>query len=60
MQTIGLISVVLFLASLAAFLTAFMNPNFVQTGGILGVLFLGVAALMLGVTIRRRNKTERI
>jgi hypothetical protein len=60
MQIIGLASVVLFLASLAAFLTAFMNPNFVQTGGILGALFLGVAALMLGVTIRRRNKTERI
>ncbi len=60
MQIIGLASVVLFLASLAAFLTAFMNPNFVQTGGILGVVFLGVAALMLGVTIRRRNKTERI
>ena len=60
MQTIGLLSVVLFLASLAAFMTAFMNPKFVQAGGMLGVLFLGIATLMLGLTIRKRNKTERI
>jgi hypothetical protein len=53
MQLIGLTTVVLFLAS-------FMNPDFVKTGGILGALFLGVAALMLAVTIRKRNKTERI
>ncbi len=60
MQIIGLTTVVLFLASLAAFLAAFMNPDFVKTGGALGVLFLGVAAILLAVTIKRRNKTERI
>ena len=60
MQLIGLAAVVLFLASLASFLSAFMNPDFVKTGGILGVLFLGVAAMMLAVTIKKRNKTERI
>lgn len=60
MQLIGLTTVVLFLASLAAFLSAFMNPDYVKTGGILGVLFLGVAAIMLAVTIKKRNKTERI
>lgn len=60
MQIIGLTTVVLFLASLAAFLAAFMNPDFVKTGGVLGVLFLGVAAILLAVTIKRRNKTERI
>jgi len=60
MQLIGLTTVVLFLASLAAFLSAFMNPAYVKTGGILGVLFLGVAAIMLAVTIKKRNKTERI
>jgi hypothetical protein len=60
MQLIGLATVVLFLAALASFLTAFMNPAYVRTGGILGVLFLGVAAILLAVTIKRRNKTERI
>jgi len=60
MQLIGLATVVLFLASLAAFLSAFMNPDYVKTGGILGVLFLGIAAIMLAVTIKKRNKTERI
>jgi hypothetical protein len=60
MQKIGLVTVILFLAALAAFMAAFMNRDFVKTGGALGVLFLGVAAIMLGVTIRRRNKTERI
>lgn len=60
MQLIGLATVVLFLASLGAFLAAFMNPEYVKTGGILGVLFLGVAALMLAVTIKKRSKTERI
>ncbi|HVE57757.1 MAG TPA: hypothetical protein VNB22_13075 [Pyrinomonadaceae bacterium] len=60
MQLIGLATVVLFLASLAAFLSAFMNPDYVKTGGILGALFLGVAAIMLAVTIKKRNKTERI
>lgn len=60
MQIIGLTTVILFLASLAAFLAAFMNPDFVKTGGALGVLFLGVAAILLAVTIKRRNKTERI
>jgi hypothetical protein len=60
MQIIGLAAVVLFLASLAAFMSAFMNPNYVQTGGVLGVLFLAVAAILLAVTIKRRNKTERI
>jgi hypothetical protein len=60
MQIIGLTSVVLFLASLASFLSAFMNPNYEKVGGALGVLFLGVAAIILAVTIKKRNKTERI
>ena len=60
MQKIGLASVVLFLASLAAFLWAFMYNDFMKTGGALGVLFLAVATILLGVTIRKRNKTERI
>jgi hypothetical protein len=60
MQIIGLASVVLFLAALASFMVAFYNPQMVTTGTSLGFLFLVVAALMLGVTIKRRNKTERI
>ena len=60
MQIIGLAAVILFLASLASFLVAFYNPRMVTTGTTLGFLFLIVAALMLAVTIKRRNKTERI
>ena len=60
MRIIGLMSVVLFLASLASFMVAFMYPNHVTSGGFLGALFFGVAVLVLGVTIRSRNKTERI
>ncbi len=60
MQIIGLAAVVLFLASLASFMSAFLYPDFVKTGGILGVVFLGIAALLLAVTIMKRNKTERI
>ena len=60
MQIIGLMSVVLFLASLASFLVAFYNTEMVRTGTFLGFLFLAVAALLLGFTIRSRNKTERI
>ena len=60
MRLIGLATVVLFLASLASFVSAFLYPDFVRTGGILGVLFLGIAALLLAVTIMKRNKTERI
>ncbi len=60
MQIIGLASVVLFLASLASFLTAFMNNNYMVPGGVLGALFLAAAAIILGISIRSRNKTERI
>ena len=60
MQIIGLASVVLFLASLASFLSGFMNPDFAGTGMILGAVFLVFAAVILGVTIKKRNKTERI
>ena len=60
MQIIGLATVVLFLAALASFLTAFMNPAWVTTGGTLGIIFLAVAGLLLAVTIKKRNKTERI
>ncbi len=60
MQIIGLASVVLFLASLALFVSGFINPNFAQTGMILGAVFLIAAAVVLGVTIKKRNKTERI
>ena len=60
MQIIGLITVVLFLASLTSFMVAFYNPQMVTTGTSLGFLFLIVAAILLGVTIKRRNKTERI
>ncbi len=60
MQIIGLSSVVLFLASLASFLSAFMNADFARIGMILGALFLVIAALVLAVTIKKRNKTERI
>jgi hypothetical protein len=37
-----------------------MYPGYVTTGGVLGVLFLAVAIILLGITIRSRNKTERI
>jgi hypothetical protein len=60
MQIIGLITVVLFLAALTSFMVAFYNPNMVTTGTSLGFLFLIVAAILLGITIKRRNKTERI
>jgi hypothetical protein len=60
MQIIGLGSVILFLASLASFMVAFYNPHMVTTGTSLGFLFLIVAALLLGITIMKRNKTERI
>jgi hypothetical protein len=60
MQIIGLASVVLFLASLASFLTAFMYNNYMIQGGVLGALFLAAAAIILGFSIRSRNKTERI
>jgi hypothetical protein len=60
MQIIGLASVVLFLMALASFLVAFYNVEMVRTGTFLGFLFLVVAAIMLGITIRSRNKTERI
>ena len=60
MQIIGLASVVLFLASLAAFLTAFMYNNYMVSGGVIGALLLAAAALILGISIRSRNKTERI
>jgi hypothetical protein len=60
MQIIGLASVVLFLASLASFLTAFMYNNYMLTGGVLGALFLATATVILGISIRSRNKTERI
>jgi hypothetical protein len=60
MQIIGLASVVLFLASLALFLTAFMNKDYMIPGGVLGALFLAAATVILGFSIRSRNKTERI
>ena len=60
MQLIGLATVVLFLASLASFLMAFYNSELVGLGTGLGFLFLIGAALMLAVTIIKRNKTERI
>lgn len=60
MQIIGLASVILFLLSLTSFLVAFYNPAMVTTGTSLGFLFLIVAAIMLGITIMKRNKTERI
>ena len=41
-------------------MVAFYNPSMVTTGTSLGFLFLIVAAIMLGVTIMKRNKTERI
>jgi uncharacterized membrane protein len=60
MQLIGFISVVLFLASLAAFFAGFMNRDYMTTGGVLGAVLLAAATIILGVTIRSRNKTERV
>ena len=60
MQIIGLASVILFLASLASFLTAFTYNNYMLTGGVLGALFLAAATVILGISIRSRSKTERI
>jgi multisubunit Na+/H+ antiporter MnhB subunit len=60
MQIIGLATVVLFLASLASFLSGFLYPDLAKTGGVLGALFLGIAAITLAITIMKRNKTERI
>ena len=60
MQLNGLMSVVLFLSSLAAFLLAVLYPSYQIIGGALGVIFLAAAFLILAVTIMKRNKTERI
>jgi len=60
MQSIGILSVILFLASLAAFMMAFYNIEMVRTGTILGFVLLLAASALLAVTIKRRNKTERI
>lgn len=60
MQTVGIITVVLFLAALVSFVMGFYNPDKVQIGASLGVLFLAVACILLAVTIKKRNKTERI
>jgi hypothetical protein len=60
MQVIGYTSVVLFLASLAAFFVGFMNRDYMTTGGVLGAVLLAAATIILGMTIRSRNKTERI
>lgn len=60
MQLIGLATVVLFLAALASFLVAFYNNDWARTGITIGFLLLAFAALLLTVTIKKRNKTERI
>jgi hypothetical protein len=60
MRSIGLLAVILFLASLAAFMGGFMYPDWFSTGGTLGGLLLLAAAGLLAVTIIKRNKTERI
>lgn len=60
MQSIGLLSVVLFLASLASFMIMFFNESWTRTGGIVGLLLLAAAVGVLAVTIKKRNSTERI
>jgi hypothetical protein len=60
MQTTGLIAVILFLASLAAYMWAFINIRMVGWGGALGTLLLLAAFGLLAVAIKKRNKTERI
>lgn len=60
MQTIGILSVVLFLASLASFMVMFYNSTWGRVGGILGLILLAAAAMLLAVTIKKRNRTERI
>ncbi len=60
MRSIGLITVVLFLAGLGSFFFGFMNPNEIRIFAGLGAMFLAAAALILAITIWRRSKTERI
>ncbi len=60
MRNIGLIAVVLFLATLASFVLGFLNPDRFQMAAGFGIFFFGTAVLILAVTIWRRTKTERV
>jgi protein-S-isoprenylcysteine O-methyltransferase Ste14 len=60
MLKIGIIAVVLFLATIVAFFFGFLNPAQFRTAATVGVGFFGLACLILAITIWRRTKTERI
>ena len=60
MQTIGLITAVLFVAALASFMLGFFIPDRFQLGAGFGAFFIVLAFFLLAVTIRRRTRTERI
>ncbi|MGI8788634.1 MAG: hypothetical protein ACR2HG_12830 [Pyrinomonadaceae bacterium] len=59
MQLIGLGSAVGYIASLAFFLLAFSNPEWRQTGFILGFVFFIFASLILAMMIKKRWRTEK-
>lgn len=59
MQLIGLGTAVGYIASLAFFLLAFSNPDWMRTGFILGALFFVIASATLGVMIKKRWRTEK-
>jgi hypothetical protein len=60
MLKIGMVAVVLFIATIAAFFFGFLNPAQFQTAATVGAAFFGTACLLLAIAIWRRSKTERI
>lgn len=59
MQLIGIGTAVCYIASLAFFLLAFSNPDWVRTGFILGFLFFIAASSALGILVKKRWRTEK-
>lgn len=59
MQLIGIGTAIGYIASLAFFMLAFSNPNWTQTGFILGFLFFLGASAALGLLIKKRWRTEK-
>jgi hypothetical protein len=59
MQIFGLGTAVSFIASLAFFMLAFSNHDWMRTGFVLGFLFFIIASATLGVMIKRRWRTEK-
>ncbi len=60
MQTVGVTTVFLFLATFAAVFWGFLNPAKFQMAAGLGAFFFALACVLLAITIWKRTKTERI